>query len=206
MAVAGLVACTAAAGSTLVLTPAGDIYGLSGATVGWGFTITNTVSNWIEVTSAAFCTGTSGTNTLCTVATIGTFTDYISGYNDIVVGPSPDSTSVTQAFGNVAHTGIGSFLITAASGQTGPGQIVLTYNVFSRSPHDAAFNPDTDTVSTDNFLTASASVTVASAPVPTVPTLSQWGMVLLAGLLAAAAALELHRRTRRRAGASATRY
>ena len=58
MAVAGLAACTAAAGSTLVLTPAGDISGLSGATVGWGFTITNTGSNWIEVTSAAFCTGT----------------------------------------------------------------------------------------------------------------------------------------------------
>ena len=42
--------------------------------------------------------------------------------------------------------------------------------------------------------------------VPTIPTLSQWGMLLLAGLLAAAGTLELHRRTRRRAGASAPRY
>ena len=64
LAVAGLMACTAAAGSTLVLTPAGDISGLSGATVGWGFTIANPGSTWIEITSAAFCTGTSGTNTL----------------------------------------------------------------------------------------------------------------------------------------------
>lgn len=37
--------------------------------------------------------------------------------------------------------------------------------------------------------------------VPTIPTLSQWGMLLLAALLAGAAALELHRRTRGRASA-----
>jgi hypothetical protein len=73
-----------------------------------------------------------------------------------------------------AHQGVAAFLITAASGQTGPGQIVLTYNVFSRSPHDPNFNPDTDTVSTDNFLTAAASVTVTQAPSPTPAPPSLW--------------------------------
>ena len=38
--------------------------------------------------------------------------------------------------------------------------------------------------------------TTAPSPPPTVPTLSQWGMFLLAGLLAGAAALQLNRITR----------
>jgi hypothetical protein len=171
------------AGATLGLMPAsGSLTGAPGATVGWGFTIANpTAGTWIEVTSAAFCAGSSGTSTQCAPATIGTFTDYISGYGDVVVGASPDSTSVTQGFSAAGHQGIAGFLITAASGQTGTGQIVLTYNVFSRSPHDAAFNPDTDTVSTDNFLTAAASVTVVNAPPPTPAPPALW-LTLTAGL------------------------
>ena len=159
-------ACLAAQGATLTLAPVnGALAGPTGSTVGWGFTIQNTAAGtWIEITSARFCSGTSGTNTACTAIPLGIFTDIVSGFNDIVVGLSPDSTSVTQSF-SAGSMGIGSFLITAASG-TATGQIVLTYNQFSRSPHDPNFNPNTDTVSTDNFLTSPASVTVTGTGNP----------------------------------------
>ncbi len=161
------VACLAAPAATLVLEPAsGAINGNTGNTVGWGFTVTHT-PNWIVITSASFCAGTSGVQTACIPMALGTFTDYISTQSLVLVGPSPNSTAVTQTFDSGAQTGIGGFQIIAASGQA-TGQIVLTYDVFSRSPDDPAFDPDTDTVSTDNFLTASASVT-AAAPPPVTP-------------------------------------
>jgi hypothetical protein len=182
-------ACLAAQPATLVLAPAnGALAGPSGGTVGWGFTVGNTAAGtWIEITSARFCSGASGTNTACGAISLGTFTDFISGFNDIVLGPSPDNTSATQPFSLGGNTGIGSFLITAASGQA-TGQIVLTYNVFSRSPHDPNFNPNTDTVSTDNFLTAPASVTVTNTSPQSIPTMSTWGLVILAILLVGFAA------------------
>jgi len=40
---------------------------------------------------------------------------------------------------------------------------------------------------------------ITNTPPATIPTLSEWGLLLLAGLLAGAAALELHRRNRQRA-------
>ena len=159
-----VMACAAARAASLQLLPQGALTGSNGSTVGWGFTITNAAAGqWIEITSANFCTGTSGTTTACGAPAIGTFTDFISGYNDVIVGASPNNTTVTQSYTAASHAGTGSFQITASSG-TATGQIVLTYNVFSRSPLDPAFDPDTDTVSTDNFLTASASVTVVAAP------------------------------------------
>jgi hypothetical protein len=181
----GAAGLAAAPAQTLTLTPGGALTGPSGAVVGWGFTITNTTAQWIEITSANFCEGTSGTNTACTAATLGTFTDFISGFNDIVVGPAPDSSSVSQAFNTGTHSGTGSFQITAATGTTGAAQIVLTYNLFSRSPHDPAFNPGTDTVSTDNFLTASASVTVGGSSSNNVPVMSPAALAVFAILLAA---------------------
>ncbi|MBY0484005.1 hypothetical protein, partial [Nitrosomonas sp.] len=42
----------------------------------------------------------------------------------------------------------------------------LTYDLFSRSPLDANFNPDTDTLSNGNVLSATASVTVSPVPEP----------------------------------------
>ena len=152
------------AGPVLVLPIPGLTAG-TGTTVGWGFSITND-SDWLEVTSANFCLGSSGTETLCLPPTLGVFTDFISGFNDIIVGPFPDSVVVAQPFSDGAHTGIGSFLITASSGGPDIGQIVLTYNLFSRSPNDPDFNPDTDVLSNDNFLTASASVSLSSGEVP----------------------------------------
>jgi hypothetical protein len=151
---AGMVAHAA----TLALIPAdGAISGSSGSTIGWGFTIEND-TDFLQVTSAAFAP----------MSSLGIFTDFISGFQSVVVGPAPESPSITQQFDNLAHTGIGSFSIDsgATAGEMAIGQIVLTFDLYGVSPNDPNFNPDTDTISTDNLLSADAQVTVAASTVP----------------------------------------
>jgi hypothetical protein len=190
-----LCVCAALEGATLTLNPAsGAVSGVTGATTGWGFTISHS-GTWIVVTSANFCTGsTGGGGSACVPATLGGFTDYISGPGFTVVGPSPDATTVTRAFSAAGTSGVGGFLISGTAGQSATGRIVLTYDVFSRSPNDAAFNPDTDTVSTDNYLVAAASVTVVSSasPVPAPPSL--WLVMVGAAALGARALRQRRRR------------
>ncbi|MGH9720501.1 MAG: hypothetical protein ACRD8O_09825 [Bryobacteraceae bacterium] len=135
----------------------GSISGTAGSTIGWGFTITN-LTDYAVVTSADFQPPTP----------LGTFTDFIAQFNFIVVGPPPESPVVSQVFDDVLKTGIGSFAINpgALPGQFANGLIVLTYDLYSRSPNDPNFNPSTDTISVGNLLNADASVTVAEIPEP----------------------------------------
>lgn len=146
-----LTTSAALAAPSLQLDPVGGaISGAPGTTVGWGFTISNS-SAFIVVTSATF-TGSPPP---------GTFTDFIAAFNFIVVGPSPETSPVSQSFNAVSQTGVGSFAISAgASPGTTSGQIELTYDLFSHSPNDSSFDPNTDTLSTDNILSADASITV----------------------------------------------
>jgi hypothetical protein len=160
---------TAQAATVLQLDPlGGSIAGLPGSTVGWGFSLNNN-ENFLVVTSAAFEAATE----------LGTFTDLISAPdNFFVVGPALGGSTVwTQSFDAATQTGIGSFAIDAgaALGSVAFGTIALTYDLFSRSPLDPLFDPDTDTLSNGNLLTANASVTV---PIPEPQT---WAM-LLAGI------------------------
>ena len=72
------------------------------------------------------------------------------------------------------------------------------------APMGIALGPDNNMWFTEFGGNRIGRITAGAAPAPTpttpaVPTLSQWGMLLLAGLLAGAAALELQRRTRQRA-------
>lgn len=154
-----LFSTTAQAATVLQLDPMGGaISGLPGSTIGWGFNLSNT-ENFLVVTSAAFESAT----------TLGTFTDFISASNFFVVGPAPSASTVwAQTFNASTQTGIGSFTINpgAAAGSVTNGQIVLSYDLFSRSPVDALFNPDTDTLSNGNLVTASASVSVPGTIVP----------------------------------------
>ena len=69
--------------------------------------------------------------------------------------------------------------------------MVLTYDLYSRSPLNVLFNPDTDTLSTGNLLTANASVRVGMIPEP------QTWTVLLAGI--GLLGLSLRRQSRRTA-------
>lgn len=166
--VGGLLGSAAQATAVLTLAPAGGaIAGKPKAEIGWGFNLLND-ENFLVVTSASFETA----------ATWGSFTDFISASNFFVVGPgSSGSTVWAQKFDAATQTGIGSFVIDAGTpkGSVASGSIVLTYDLFSRSPLDAHFNPDTDTLSNGNLLSAAASVTTA------VPEPGTW-LLLLAGI------------------------
>ena len=73
---------------------------------------------------------------------LGIFTDYIAQFNFIVAGPAPESPVVSQVFNQTLQTGIGSFAIApAAPYGTFSGQILLTYDLYSRSPNDPLFDP-----------------------------------------------------------------
>jgi hypothetical protein len=138
--------------------PDGKVSGLAGSTVGWGFSLSNT-ENFLVVTSASFEIATNS----------GTFTDYISApENFFVVGPAQAASTVwSQPFDATDLTGVGAFTIdsTVAPGSVAYGNIVLTYDLFSLSPLNSLFNPDTDTLSIGNILTANASV-AAVVPLP----------------------------------------
>jgi hypothetical protein len=159
----GLLIPAAHANTILTVTPS-TISGAPGSTVGWGFTIFND-TNYLVVSSAAFTPASP----------LGTFTDFIAQFNFIVVGPAPEATSVSHAFNLNALTGIGSYAISSAapSGSVIAGQIVLSYDLFSRSPNDPNFDPNTDTVSTGNPLSGAAQVNVGS----TVPEPASFGLV-----------------------------
>lgn len=149
---------TAHAAVTLQLDPSGGaLSGASGTSVGWGFSLSNT-ENYLVVTSAAFEPPTS----------LGTFTDYISAAeNFFVVGPGLGaSTTWAQSFDADTHTGIGSYAISPSATPltSASGEIVLNYDLFSRSPVDPNFNPDTDTLSNGNVLKANAAVAVVPLP------------------------------------------
>lgn len=159
------------AGPILTLSPAGGaLSGAPGKTVGWGYTLMND-NDYLLVTSAGYVTATP----------VGAFTDFISGFNFIVVGPPPESTVVSQSFDLLAQTGIGSYLIDTAAliGASSIGVIQLTYDLYSVSPNDPAFDPDQDLVSSGNFLEADASVQVA-IPEPSTCPLLACGLIALA--------------------------
>jgi len=113
--------------------------------------------------------------------TIGNYTDFIGAFNFIVVGPAPESPTVTQTFNLAALTGVGSFRInsTAHAGDLATGQIVISYDLFRRSPNDLNFNPVTDTISAGNLLTSAARLSVVAAAVPEPASLGMAALVLL---------------------------
>ena len=161
------------AAPVLTLSPAtGSISAIRGSVIGWGFTLSNPDTNFLVVTSAAFCKTTVVAGfTVCDQfpdPALGFFTDYIAQSNFIVVGPAPESPIVTQAFNQILLTGIGSFAIApAAPYGTFSGQILLTYDLYSRSPNDPLFNPDLDLLPPDtrgNTVTANAAVSAIPEP------------------------------------------
>jgi len=146
---------------TLALDPLGGaISGAAATTVGWGFTLTNLGINFAVVTSSDFCVGVISSP--CSNS-LGTYTDF-AGPQFIVVGPSPESSKVTQAFDNTLRTGMGSFLINAGATGSVIGEIVLFYDLYSVDPNSLSFDPTKDTVSVGNDLTVPASVTTVPEP------------------------------------------
>ena len=182
---ASLALATAAQATTLTLSPLnGVISGTPGQTIGWGFTLTNT-TNWLVVTASGFCQGTGNNAGSLTTPNcspngpnpIGAYMDFI-GTQFLVVGPSSgapdnnpsggpsDMTTAMQSFNNMMMTGTGSFTINmgAAAGSKTVGQIVVEYDLYSRSPNNPNFNPTTDRISSANFFAVSAEVDVVPEP------------------------------------------
>jgi hypothetical protein len=163
----------ARAAPLLTLSPAnGSIQGTRGSLTGWGFTISNPDANFLVVTSAAFCkTVVVAGITVCDQLpdpSLGIFTDYIAQFNFIVAGPAPESPAVNQVFNQSLQTGVGSFAIasTAPYG-TFSGQILLTYDLYSRSPNDPLFDPGGDLIQPGaNGNTVAANAAVSAIPEP----------------------------------------
>jgi hypothetical protein len=167
-------AASASADPTLTLNPTGGIVsGQAGQTVGWGFTISNS-GDFLVVDEFDYDAVTS----------LGTLTDF-SPYNFIVVGASPESSSVTQSFDATAQTGVGSFQISnsALAGQSAAGNINLHYDLFSVDPNDPSFDPDVDTLATDQIISAFAQVNVTAVPEPTSLLPIGSGLILLGNWL-----------------------
>jgi hypothetical protein len=151
---------------TLTLDPSsGNINGAAGSTVGWGFTLENLGPYFAVVSSSDFCVGPI--TSPCSNS-FGTYTDFIAA-QFLVVGPSPENSSISQSFDDAAQLGLGSFFINATSTGSVLGQLVLTYDLYSVDPFSQDFDPTVDTVSNGNFLKANASVTVGTGGNSTVP-------------------------------------
>lgn len=184
---AAIAACAQAAIlPTLTLLPdSGNVAGLPGAVVGWGFTLTSTdPSDWVILTGSEF-TGSP---------VYGTYVDYLSLPTAplYVAGPAPESSTVQQAWDPSLLLGVGEFDInpTALIDAVIKGNIVVHYSVFSMDPLDPNFDPDTSTVVADATLSAPAQVTVTPEP-------SSLLLMLSAVLLSFALAVRRHRIGRR---------
>jgi hypothetical protein len=148
---------------TLTLSPPGGaLTGAAGSTVGWGFTLTNLGLDFAVVTGSDFCVGVI---TSPCANSLGTYTDF-AGPQFLVVGPSPESTSITQAFNNGLMTGAGSFAINPGATGSAIGEVIFFYDLYSVDPNSASFDPTADIVSLGNEVTAGASVTVATTSTP----------------------------------------
>jgi len=162
-----LILAPAAQSTTLTLDPTdGALTGLPGTTVGWGFTFTND-ADFAVITGTEFCTSASSdlpAGCLLADPSFGTYTDF-AGSQFLVIGPSPETSPITQPFDNIGMTGMGSFAIDPSASGAVTGDIVVTYDLYSLSPNDPDFTLD-DEISGGNVLIAPASIT-AGAPTAT---------------------------------------
>jgi hypothetical protein len=152
-------------GPNLTLLPSGDLTASPGSLTGWGFTITND-ADYIEITSSQFCLDPVNFP-VCTLPEEGTFTDYISQFNDIVVGHpgGTDPGTASQSFDPTFLTGVGAFAVSPSAPVSAGdiGEIVLTYDVYDADPNTS---PGANRLFSDLVLSANASVTVEAVSTP----------------------------------------
>jgi hypothetical protein len=175
-------AAVASAGLTSVtFDPSGGaLSGDPGSSVGWGFTIEDS-TNFLLVSETSFCpTGSTESELPCSSG-FGTYTDF--SFNAPVVGPSPDSPTVTQSFNLALQLGFGSFEISPATlvGTVVSGEVDIIYDLFTGDPNT---DPSATQIGGDNFVSLPASVTVTgAASVPEPATLLPPGFAITGLLL-----------------------
>ena len=143
----------------------GDLSGLPGATIGWGFTLTEPgPAEFLLISESAFCPVTAVQSDLpagCAAdfASLGSYTDFST--NIPIVGPAPDTSPLTVNFDSPTQAGFGSFVIDPGAGVgTTTGEIAIIYDLFTGDPNT---DPSATQIGGDNFTTLAASITVQSA-------------------------------------------
>jgi len=143
------------AGIMTLIPAGGDLSGMPGATVGWGFSLTGDADYYTVFSDVTY-------NSL---AGWGDFTGYLADLGSFIVDPGA---TVTHPFDADLQTGVGSFFIhlDANPGFMTTGIIDATYGLFRISPDNRDFNPDSDIISLDNRFSNPARVTVNPVPEP----------------------------------------
>jgi hypothetical protein len=159
----------AASNTSVTFDPVGGaISGTPGSTIGWGFTISDSVE-YVLLQQSDFCpAGITEGGLPCASNPAGTYTDFTG--NAPVIGPAPDSL-----------LGFGSFQISpaAAPGTVIDGEIAVVYDLFTGDPNT---DPTARQIGGDNFIALAASVTVDEESSPEPGTLLPVGLAV-AGLL-----------------------
>lgn len=164
-AAAASLLATAAQAALLTVSPAA-LSGHPGDTVGWGFSLTNDdAANYLLVTGTEFLPAP--------LSGFGSYADLL-GTRWTVLAPGA---SLSEAYDALLGTGFGAFSLADSAEGGLAGDLTLHYALFSVSPDDLAFNPDTDLVTADGSATAGASVERLPEP-------ASWALVGLAGLAA----------------------
>ncbi len=131
------------------LTPSsGALEGAPGETVGWDLTI-ESLTEFVVLNNVEL--DITGVN--------GVFTP-VALQNYFVWGPSPEETKTTVR--------LATYAIDAAAQPTTAqmGTLTVFYDLYSVSPNDTNFNPDTDILAMNVPLTFGTSVTVTASAVP----------------------------------------
>ena len=173
----------------LTLTPSsGTVTGLPGSTAGWGYSITNSSSQYMVIVNSYFCE--SGQDPLFTTCTqsLGIYNDFIAT-NETVVAPLG---TANRTFSSQNSQGAGGYTISsgAAAGKTDSGAIVVIYDLYTANPFT---DPTAQQIGGDAELTVPAAVQVPDSTTHSVPALSDWALLALALLLIACATRQLGR-------------
>jgi len=159
---AAFAVCAHADNLQLTLVPAsGDVGGTPGTAAGWGFTLTDTTSNYIVLNDSYFIGS----------PIYGSYLDYIAS-QFYVAGPAPESSAVIEPWNQSALLGVGEFDLYATDplNSVTTGTIFVDYSLFSEDPNNPNFDPGSF-VSSGTF---SDSVKITATPEP-----STWMLMLL---------------------------
>ncbi len=124
-----VVAAAASAAPKLTLDPAnGALAGEPGQTVGWGFTLVNSTSDYLSVTGTSLLNETN--------PSLGTYEDFIGTEGGIFAGSTFPGLSWKQAFDPVNARGLGEYILpsSAIPGQSDSGIFLVQYDLFSGDP------------------------------------------------------------------------